>query len=223
MGAKSNPNTPALWDKLLFENNEILLNSPFYLDKIKYVISKLKTVKGIFLDIGFGAGNLEKEIIRKNLDLSLYGVDISTKAVREAKNTLRGNFFVAKAVKMPFKTSFFDAVAILDVLEHLYKSDSLRVLNEISRVLKKGGLFIVSVPINEDLRQLNEENQNLNQHLREYSFEILKKELITAGFSVLDKKLIYGFRTHYRVKSLIVKFLPGFRKPNLLLVSCVKI
>lgn len=45
---------------------------------------------------------------------------------------------------IPFDDSFFDVVTCIAVLEHVFNPPN--VLNEISRVLKLGGILIVQVP-----------------------------------------------------------------------------
>ncbi len=218
-----NPNTPRVWDGVLFLQNASLLGSPFYLDKINKVSDILQNYEGKFLDIGIGMGNLENMLINRNIDLKIYGVDISPKAIANVKNKLKGFFYVSDIFKLPFNRSFFEVATVLDVLEHIYQKDALQALNEISRVLKKGGGLIVSVPLNENLSKLNKEKRNLNHHLREYTFEILERELNLAGFQVREKKYIYAFETLYGIKTFLMKFIPKFRKPNLLIVHSVKI
>ena len=48
------------------------------------------------------------------------------------------------ALRLPMKQSCFDAVLLLDVLEHIKDTD--RLLNQIRTVLKPNGLLIVSIP-----------------------------------------------------------------------------
>lgn len=45
---------------------------------------------------------------------------------------------------LPFDTASFDVICLFDVLEHV--PDDLQVLSELRRVLRDGGLLIVSVP-----------------------------------------------------------------------------
>lgn len=219
---KRNPNTPKLWDKMLFEKNEVLLASPFYVRKIKSVIHFLRGYPGKFLDVGIGAGNLERNITKALLPIEIYGIDISAKAIIESKKSLKGLFFIANISKLPFKSSLFDCVAALDVLEHLYEKDVPGALKEINRVVKKNGGFIVSVPLNENLKNLDREGKNYSRHLREYTLSILSRELKFAGFVVLKSDYIYAFRKLFMIKSIIVKLIPGLRKPNLLIVYCKK-
>lgn len=217
-----NPNTRLLWDELLFKWNSNLLNSPYYLDKLNIVYKIIKKYRGNFLDIGIGVGNLEKRILQSNLNLNLYGIDISARAIKHVKKEIKGGFYISNILKMPFKNNFFDVAAILDVLEHIYRRDNKRALKEVHRVLKKNGGLIVSVPLNEDLIRLNKEGKNLNKHVREYTFDILKKELEGNGFEVKSEEFIVAFKKNYFIKNLIIKFIPNLRKPNLLIVHAIK-
>lgn len=47
---------------------------------------------------------------------------------------------------LPFEESFFDVVSMLAVIEHLEFNDSVQVLSEVYRVLKPGGICIITVP-----------------------------------------------------------------------------
>lgn len=218
----SNPNTPKLWDKRLFDTNEELLRSPFYIDKLNKVYRFLKNQKGNFLDIGFGAANLEKKILSRGTNLQIYGIDFSKKAVENAKKSFAGSFYVAKSQRLPFKNSFFDFVVMLDVLEHIPEVESKKVLGEIRRVLTDKGNFVLSVPLNEDLQKMNKEGTNFNAHLREYSSRILEDELKKSGLETFKKEFIFAFSNYYFLKSLIIKMFPNFRKPNLLIIYARK-
>jgi ubiquinone/menaquinone biosynthesis C-methylase UbiE len=217
-----NPNTDKVWSKYLIETNNTLLKSPFYIDKISKIIGMLEVYTGKFLDIGIGMGNLERQMINRRLPFMIYGVDISSKAISEARRKLKGRFYKLGFYKLPFKKSFFNVVVILDVLEHVYQADAILGLKEVNRVLKKKGGLIVSVPLNENLRKLNKERKNFNMHMRKYSPNKLQKELELAGFEVIDKKYIHAFKNYYTVKSFLVRFLPDFRKPNLVIMHCIK-
>lgn len=213
-----NPNTPELWDRLLFEKNRELLASDFYKDKINRIYKFLKNRKGRFLDVGVGMGNLESKMLRDGTKLDIHGVDISPKAIFRAKKRLKGQFYISRAESLPFKDSYFDVVALIDVLEHVDEAKSITTLRESNRVLKRHGHLIVSVPINEDLVDLIRTKRNTNEHMREFTPEILGNELALADFSVIKKDLLYAFSKFYYLKSLIMRFIPGYRKPNLLIM-----
>jgi ubiquinone/menaquinone biosynthesis C-methylase UbiE len=223
MNLKSkNPNTSILWDRLLFERDAELLRSPYYVDKINRVYRFLKNGKGKFLDIGFGTGNLERKILSKDTALEIYGIDFSKKAVANAKKQFRGNFYVARLQKLPFENSFFDFIVMLDVLEHIPKSEAKKVLDGINKVIKKNGSLVISVPLNENLKEMNREGTNFNMHLRQYTPSIIEKELGLSGFRVIRKEFIFAFNKYYFLKNVIMKIFPNIRKPNLLLIFARK-
>jgi SAM-dependent methyltransferase len=53
-------------------------------------------------------------------------------------------FVCGDATRLEFDSGSFDAVTMFDVLEHI--PDDSRAISEISRVLKPGGYFLISVP-----------------------------------------------------------------------------
>jgi len=82
---------------------------------------------------------------------TVYGFDYNPKqlAIARAKATEAGLTNVQLAednveAHWDFADGQFDTVLFLDVLEHLYERD--RVLQEVHRVLKPGGLLLLSIP-----------------------------------------------------------------------------
>lgn len=96
-----------------------------------------KLLSGRVLDIGCGIGDFLE--FRPNT----IGTDINVYAVSFCKG--RG----LEAVQMsqdvlPFASGEFDGVILDNVLEHIISPESL--LNEVRRVLKPSGIFVVGVP-----------------------------------------------------------------------------
>lgn len=74
-----------------------------------------------------------------------YGHDLSAPYIERARRSLPDvTFTVGPADSVPYPDAFFDAVLLLDVLEHV--PDDAAVLREIARVLRPGGTLILSVP-----------------------------------------------------------------------------
>jgi len=94
------------------------------------------------LDLGCAFGYGTARIARYyNTD----GLDASPDYIRRARRS-RSNarFMLGHAERLPYPDDHFDAVVLLDVLEHV--TDEQAVVTEIARVLRPGGLLIVSVP-----------------------------------------------------------------------------
>ncbi len=102
-----------------------------------------------FLDIGCGSGLLAFKI--KNNFNYIYGIDITTSQIQiaeeKAKKELKNNFIFSICnvdEGINFEDEMFDTVTCLAVLEHVF--DPYFVVDEISRILKPGGIFILDVP-----------------------------------------------------------------------------
>ncbi len=94
------------------------------------------------LDIGCGSGLVTKKI--QELGYIVKGLDFSCEAVSKALK----NGIEAKQCNLdegiPEDNERFDVVWAGDIIEHVF--DPIGLLKEINRVLKKGGVLIVSIP-----------------------------------------------------------------------------
>jgi SAM-dependent methyltransferase len=84
----------------------------------------------------------------------------------------------ADARELPFREASFDVVICLDVLEHIVEDGV--VANEIHRVLKPGGKFLISVP--EDPSLWSEHDLAVN-HVRRYTKSLLLEVVENSGLS----------------------------------------
>ena len=154
------------------------------------------------LDCGCGRGFYLK-MLRHLGTARLFGVDLELPYLRKARrNTARlpsvlvGN---ASIYDLPFPDATFDAVILSEILEHVDRDvDALR---EIRRVLKPGGLALITVPhadypfwwdpINKTLETLFGTHIGRGPlagiwafHVRLYTPEQLRQAAIQAGFQV---------------------------------------
>lgn len=95
------------------------------------------------LDLGCGGGFMAEALHARGA--TAVGVDPSTGAVAAARrhaqaSGLEIDYLVAKGEALPFAAAAFHIVVCVDVLEHVESLD--RVLSEVRRVLRPGGLFL---------------------------------------------------------------------------------
>ena len=95
------------------------------------------------LDLGCGGGFLAEELARRGANVT--GVDPSQPAIDIARdhagaNFLKINYQVGTGERIPFANDSFDIVVCVDVLEHV--EDLPRVIMEVRRVVRPGGLFL---------------------------------------------------------------------------------
>ncbi|MDW8280030.1 MAG: methyltransferase domain-containing protein [bacterium] len=144
------------------------------------------------LDIGCGQNPWFKNLKNKN-NLNIYGIDRFDSINIKDKNI---NYIKLEIEnKLPFNDNFFDFITMLAVLEHLDKDRD--ILNEIFRILKPNGHFILTVPtiyakpILEFLAfKLNLINRDsIREHKRYYTKNNLRDLIKKTGFNV--NKIFY--------------------------------
>ncbi len=114
--------------------------------KLRYLLEDLATVRGAYLDLGCGGGAVPKAVKRERPDLDVHGADLSRAVIAAASRDPEGvRFEVARAERLPYTDASFDAISVLDVLEHV--DDPAAMLAEIGRVLRPGGLLHMVLPL----------------------------------------------------------------------------
>ena len=99
-------------------------------------------VQGCVLDAGCGDGFFTKILAEQEKTQEVVGVDISDKAIELARDkTPSLKFHQGELNQIPLESNTYDFVSMVEVIEHLVDVDG--VLEEIARVLKPGGLFLV--------------------------------------------------------------------------------
>lgn len=211
-------NTGYFWDKR-FEEQAI---ENHYMEEDRNEIVSKTVVRGEkILDLGIGRGKVEDILYRKfGNEISIFGSDITLKTLKKLKDKYPfWNFTKQKLSKLSFKSNQFDRVFLLEVLEHINPDETFSILNEVNRVMKTDGEFVISVPVNEGLEEMYPSNPN--SHLRVYSEELLKFELNHCGFKVIKTIKLTAFPNLYHIKKIINEILL-LRDPNNLIFICRK-
>ena len=109
--------------------------------------SFLRTIQpATLLDAGCGDGSFVRLISNDTTlpDIAITGFDINTKITALAAEMPRHSFIVGSMVKMELPDESYEAAVTLDVLEHF--EDAKLPINELHRVIKKGGYLVTSEP-----------------------------------------------------------------------------
>ena len=111
--------------------------------KVLEIFSKYRFER--LLDVGCGDGNFTMLLARACKAKEVYGIEISEKGVELArKNGVKCYQLDIDEEDFPFEDNYFDAVFAGEVIEHLYDPDHF--LDEVYRVLKPGGVFVLTTP-----------------------------------------------------------------------------
>jgi tRNA (uracil-5-)-methyltransferase TRM9 len=113
-------------------------------EDIKFLFDHLQKGEKV-LDLGCGNGRFYPWFQEKEVEY--VGIDFSPRLIEIAKkNFSQGNFYLGNAFELPFKNSEFNAVFAIALLHHIPSNElRLKTLSEIKRVLKKDGLFALTV------------------------------------------------------------------------------
>jgi ubiquinone/menaquinone biosynthesis C-methylase UbiE len=130
------------------------------------------------LDVGCGWG---RELSRLP---NAVGIDVVLPFLKTAKKYVKNDIALADAHCLPFSTNSFDFIVISEVIEHL--TDTVKVLNELKRVLKPKGKLLIQTP-NKVLTLGKFISSEKCGHVHEFTFSELKNLLETLGFKVLQR------------------------------------
>lgn len=117
----------------------------FHLGRLDAIVKEIPCRNLKVLDAGCGEGHLLKKLYESEPARQYYGVDITEVALEKARQ--RCPFAHLKKINLSqtgFSAGFFDVVISTEVLEHIYEYE--RVVNELKRILKTGGLLLVTFP-----------------------------------------------------------------------------
>ena len=148
------------FNERLIQNYFNLIYNPFY----DFTTARLKRYQELqntcinkleledndkILCVGLGTGNEIIHILKINENVNIVGIDYSNKALQRArKKALELNknidLFIADAQYLEFPDASFDKVICIHVMDFI--DDNIKVTNEIFRVLKDRGQFVITYP-----------------------------------------------------------------------------
>ncbi len=138
--------------------------------------------------LDFGCGTGYGSALLAEHAASVVGVDLSAEAIEYANihyhraNTTFHTIGRIEHTPLPFSDASFDAVVSFQVIEHI--TETSEYLKEIARVLKPGGIFVVSTP-NRCIRLFPRQRPWNRYHVREYSAKELH-EILSNNFKDVE-------------------------------------
>jgi len=139
----------------------------------------------VILDIGSRDGFLLKQIRDLKPNCFCYGIEKEPEVLEEVEGC---DIRLADTKNLPFKNNFFDVIFALDVLEHI--EDVETAILEIKRVLKNGGIFVVSGPTEswfyKFCRFFYIRKIQHDEHV--HTIYDIEKKIETNGFRIVEKQ-----------------------------------
>lgn len=168
----------------------------FYLLKVFNLIKNLnrKYYFKKFLDAGCADGSFAEKL-KDNFGFDTFGVDISPGVVRFAPKKGIKAAVCNLEESLPFADAEFDLITACEVIEHIYDTDFF--IEELKRILKNGGILIITTPNLVSLRNrmtmlfgryprfVPEYSTKGAGHIRAYTMSVLINQLKNHHFKVL--------------------------------------
>ncbi len=192
------------YDKILFEENGI--RNFWHYQKFDAVLRALKSRReGKILDIGCSAGSFLSMIEKEQFNAQ-FGVDIAPDQIEYAKKyaTDFRHFLLIddkNFLTKNFTPQYFDAITLIEVIEHLDSAEINAIFSIVAQILKSGGELVVTTPnylsswpILEQIMTYCIKPSYEEQHITKFTyFNFLKK--IREIYPDFDKNFAVEFKT----------------------------
>jgi|SRR3989344_209655 len=170
------------------------------------------------LDVGCGRGDIALYLGRNAKEI--VGIDYSKEAIELANSTKKNfplairkkvHFKILNVKSLPFPDNYFDVVICIDVLEHLYRGEAEKAMQEIKGILKKDGILFIHTGTNKILHDytykyyifpLNRIITRIDKFIRRSAYNSLPKD----PRNVDEKNQHVNEPTYFYLKDLFSKF-----------------
>lgn len=140
------------------------------------------------LDIGIGGGRYIRYLT--NSGIETVEIDTGVNPLKYASERVDAKFIRASATDLSFKKDCFDLVICIELLHHFEDEVLERALEEISSVIKPGGIFVFDVKnkINPVLWYKYKKENSVEFTLKARTTKQMRKLVERHSFEVIKKK-----------------------------------
>jgi trans-aconitate methyltransferase len=133
-----------------------------------------------FLEIGCGTGFVVSAISKRYPKAKILGSEYHEEGLIYARQRAPGLEFSQMDARCIPYDSELDAIGVFDVLEHIKEDE--RVLQQICKALKPGGIVFITVPQHHWLYSISDE---CACHVRRYAAKELHEKVCNTGFEII--------------------------------------
>ncbi|MEG0618846.1 MAG: class I SAM-dependent methyltransferase [Bacilli bacterium] len=195
-----------IWDKIhfLYKDKKVVYDD--WLLNYNEIIETARN--GIILDLGCGMGN--NTLYLKDKNIKCISADYSVVALQTVKKTINTNTLEMDIrKKFPFKENSLDLIIADLSLHYFSKTETLEILKEIKRVLKKDSYLLFRVNSIEDVNhgaiggEFIEENYYLTEGYNKRFFNEKDLEFFFKDFN--NKEFIKDTMSRYTSKKVLYR------------------
>lgn len=146
------------------------------------------------LDVGCGSGVFSHAMSERGANV--LGIDANQEAIAYANETFQTNlseFKLGLLDELDLEPDSFDRATCLEVVEHVYEHQALKLLTDIRRILRVGGELLLTTPNYRGLWPVVEwavdhfsslARMDADQHITHFDRKQLCRMVVDAGFTV---------------------------------------
>ena len=165
----------------------------------KYIMENIQIEQDQnILDIGFGNGYLIKKVLKQNIPINIYGIEISNDMLNKVKNKNKKyidkgmlKLFLENISKTSFENNIFNKIYTINTFYFWQELD--KYFTEIKRIIKSNGIFFNVIYTKEYLDKIIYTKYGFNK----YSVEEIKNITENNGMEII--KIIEIKKTNHIV------------------------
>lgn len=127
-------------------------------DLMRIVDKYLHFENKIVMDYGCGIGILTEEIMKHYNPAGVYACDVASESVKETTDRCKGyssfkGAYLIDDNQLPLEDGKFDIITVTEIVEHLSEKALDFLLKQVNRLLRVGGVLVVTTPNEENLKE----------------------------------------------------------------------
>jgi len=185
--------------KLFYRLLDLLLLRTWHIKKAIRKWKRNYKDQALILDAGSGFGQYSYYLSKQSKNWKILGVDVKQEQIddcnrffKQINKSERVQFEYADLTQFK-KTSAFDLILSVDVMEHI--EEDVTVFRNFYDSLKTGGMLLISTPSDQGGSDVHDADDHsfIDEHVRDgYNMNEIEEKLKKAGFSKVESNYSYG-------------------------------
>ena len=157
-------------------------------DMFKYLESKGQKLR--MLDFGVGCGRTARHFFQHLEQYEMHGCDVDQAPIEYLYKQVPSiqPLCSPNSPPLPYEANYFDAIYSVSVFSHLNEKAFLEWTKELSRIIRPGGLLVISIHGEHALNVTKGKDNIGDMGIDESQFYLAKSEFETEGFMWLPQK-----------------------------------
>ncbi|WP_064608894.1 class I SAM-dependent methyltransferase [Photobacterium sp. J15] len=177
------------FNKFAKEYQDKYMDYALYTVTYDNLIEYLPTNKTLsVLELGCGPANISNYLIKKDLSIDVFGIDLAPNMIQLAKENIpSGHFEIMDCREISCIKQKFELIICGFCTPYLSKMESKKLIQDTRNLLDDGGLLYLSAIVgNESLSGYQESSTGDRVYIHYHNDEFIADNLKESGFEVLD-------------------------------------